>query len=128
MSSDLEFMQAAVRFNASGALDYASDVLLEDSSFAPAAKANLYIFKIILLSGRSCCVLVSPEAHARAKDVVIQMCTARLGLSCSNSGQGELWYGSVLVLARTPVTEWPGAPSCGKVTEYQLLITAGQIN
>mmetsp|Transcript_13296 Transcript_13296/g.30296 ORF Transcript_13296/g.30296 Transcript_13296/m.30296 type:complete len:257 (-) Transcript_13296:186-956(-) len=80
-----------------------------------------YIFEIILLSGRSCCVHVDANSSWRdPKRVLLLECGRRLGLRLR--GDEALLYESSMVDAETPFKEWPGAPIPGQVTAYQLVL------
>eukprot|EP00971_Amphidinium_carterae_P096270 1904943-Amphidinium_carterae.1 len=52
LRADREVVQAAVQDNAD-ALQWAADEMLEDPSFATAAKRNFHLLKLTMLSGRS---------------------------------------------------------------------------
>mmetsp|Transcript_32981 Transcript_32981/g.60399 ORF Transcript_32981/g.60399 Transcript_32981/m.60399 type:complete len:256 (-) Transcript_32981:317-1084(-) len=80
-----------------------------------------YMLEVVLLSGRSCCIHVDANSSWRdPKKVILLECGRQLGLNLR--GDEALVHGSSMVDAETPLSEWPGAPTPGKVTEYQLVL------
>mmetsp|Transcript_62929 Transcript_62929/g.116990 ORF Transcript_62929/g.116990 Transcript_62929/m.116990 type:complete len:273 (+) Transcript_62929:183-1001(+) len=105
----------------SGALKFASDSLLQDETFAPEARQHFYLFSIVAMSGRSCCVACDARAWISwtAAKVSADACR-KLGMERRNNEM--LLYGSEIVPAQDPKVErWPGSPALGSITEYHLV-------
>mmetsp|Transcript_28217 Transcript_28217/g.65531 ORF Transcript_28217/g.65531 Transcript_28217/m.65531 type:complete len:129 (-) Transcript_28217:63-449(-) len=110
-------------------LQWASDELLEDETFAQESKAAFYILKVATLSGRSCISLVHyDQRNLLEKSDVLFKCLEKLDmLDVMNESSGgasavDLLYGAESVPDDCGVQLWPGSPSPGKVTEYQLVV------
>eukprot|EP00971_Amphidinium_carterae_P177361 3517590-Amphidinium_carterae.1 len=99
------------------ALQYASDILLEDETFAGEARCCHYLFKVVAMSGRSCVVAVHPYEVSRAK--VLRTSCEKLGMQFTN--KEALLHGTDVVQDRTPVFQWPGPPVPGVIIEYQIV-------
>mmetsp|Transcript_53316 Transcript_53316/g.98586 ORF Transcript_53316/g.98586 Transcript_53316/m.98586 type:complete len:182 (-) Transcript_53316:1-546(-) len=90
--NDRELMQIALE-HMRDLVPYASSELLEDATFARQAKAEWYLFKVYVLSGRSCCVALPPMSSARGTDIralLMWECCERLGLE--HSGMERLFF------------------------------------
>eukprot|EP00971_Amphidinium_carterae_P147917 2931970-Amphidinium_carterae.1 len=73
-------------------LHYADDVLLEDETFAVAARGAHFFFKINSLSGRSCCVALHYNFCGSPYQVLLSRCCEQLGID--NDGTAELLHGT----------------------------------
>eukprot|EP00971_Amphidinium_carterae_P062984 1246502-Amphidinium_carterae.1 len=88
--SDREIVLAAVRQDAS-ALEWASDELLVDTSFAIEAKKSHHILKISMMSGRQAIVVSWMNLDYRGYETelvterVLQKCCEKLGVSSTGS-------------------------------------------
>mmetsp|Transcript_39060 Transcript_39060/g.71125 ORF Transcript_39060/g.71125 Transcript_39060/m.71125 type:complete len:180 (-) Transcript_39060:155-694(-) len=107
------------------ALEFATDELLEDSSFALDAKKWFLIFKITLMSGRSCCIPVnSSDCYVmslyESTETIVRRCCDRLGLLYR--GSEELLHGCNVVPRTALLHELPSIRGKGEVNEYQLLV------
>eukprot|EP00971_Amphidinium_carterae_P254482 5052185-Amphidinium_carterae.1 len=114
--SDRGIVLAAVQNHIIGLL-FASDALLEDTSFAADAKKEVYILRISLMSGRSTCV---PAIQDEVTETVIDWACERLALP--RSGSERLLQGTSVVPAGTFLQDWPGSLRLGEVTDYQLIV------
>mmetsp|Transcript_13174 Transcript_13174/g.24313 ORF Transcript_13174/g.24313 Transcript_13174/m.24313 type:complete len:268 (+) Transcript_13174:121-924(+) len=108
------------------ALQAAAEVLLEDTAFAIEARQAVYFFRITTLSGRSCMVAADDEddlelAYGVLSFLIIDVC-AKLGLE--PTGTETLVHGVDIVSRDTCIHDWPGSPTRGAVTDYQLIIKA----
>eukprot|EP00971_Amphidinium_carterae_P210982 4186501-Amphidinium_carterae.1 len=113
---DQEIMLTAVKLN-SVALPFASDALLEDTSFAADTKKSFHMLKISLMSGRYTCVAATFIDNTER---IITLACARLALRCC--GSERLVQGTSVVGAQTAVHDWPGVAPLGEITEYQLIV------
>mmetsp|Transcript_22182 Transcript_22182/g.40821 ORF Transcript_22182/g.40821 Transcript_22182/m.40821 type:complete len:181 (+) Transcript_22182:119-661(+) len=116
LQGNREIVTAAVEQN-EHVLQFAADVLLEDVTFAVEAREWYYFFKIVALSGRSCCIAMH-LFYADKKTLLEESCR-KLGID--RTDRQVLLLGSDLVPDNTDVPDWPGTPSLGAITEYQLL-------
>jgi len=119
LTGDSEIVSSAVAKTAF-AYRFAADKLIQDASFAAHARRMLLIFKITLLSGRSCYVTRSPGLRlGDNRECLLRQSCKRLGME--RTGNEELLHGTDFVPADEDVENWPGSPSVGIVTEYQLV-------
>mmetsp|Transcript_73303 Transcript_73303/g.137002 ORF Transcript_73303/g.137002 Transcript_73303/m.137002 type:complete len:268 (-) Transcript_73303:13-816(-) len=110
------------------ALQVAGQVLLKDTSFAVAARQTVYFFKVSLLSGRSCIIAADNDEEcsepglSALSQLLVDSC-ARLGIE--RNGCELLVHGLQIVPEGASMCDWPGSPSKGTVTEYQLIVRNG---
>mmetsp|Transcript_68446 Transcript_68446/g.127734 ORF Transcript_68446/g.127734 Transcript_68446/m.127734 type:complete len:221 (-) Transcript_68446:87-749(-) len=111
-----EIMQAAIT-GTEHYFKFASDELLEDSTFAPKTRMEFFLLKITMLSGQSAIVC------AKGRDTlswILQDCCSKLEVEKTESA--ELLNGCNAVPATAIVSTWPGIQPKGQVTEYQLVL------
>jgi len=127
--SDREIVLTAVKKSAE-ALLVCADHLLEDVTFAPEAKADAYILKISMLSGRSVHLFYYVHLFMCSTDNVVCHACRKLGLACDDIGaklraqRYQLLHGTEFVPMNAVVATFPGIKR-GAITEYQLLVTDG---
>eukprot|EP00971_Amphidinium_carterae_P080892 1600515-Amphidinium_carterae.1 len=121
---DREIVLAAVQKAPRGweplVLKWASDELIEESSFANEVKTRCHVLKISMISGRQAMV-VSPRRDNLNTEEVLEECCSKLGIGttgsmCLVSGDG------VVVPAGAFLSAWPGIRACGEISEYQLVV------
>eukprot|EP00971_Amphidinium_carterae_P135806 2690801-Amphidinium_carterae.1 len=98
----------------------AADELLEDSHFATKARKHVHLLRLILLSGRHTVVPASPHWDLEA---VLGLACHRLGMPAEGA---FLLHGTDRVPQAMFVRDWPGMKPEGKVTDYQLMVSAQQ--
>eukprot|EP00971_Amphidinium_carterae_P096332 1906026-Amphidinium_carterae.1 len=114
--NDREVVLTAVKQNWQ-ALQFASDALLEDTSFAADDKKIVRILRISLMSGRYTCV-----AALKNKTTESLISEACVRLLLRRRGSERLLQGTSVVPARIAVQHWPGIESFGEITDYQLIV------
>eukprot|EP00971_Amphidinium_carterae_P074136 1465199-Amphidinium_carterae.1 len=120
--ADHEIVLAAVQQDPD-AIEWASDGLLLDSTFAPDAKSSWYILKVYVLSGRSTVVCACDEDEVRDgqdAEMIVERCCMRLMIF--RTGNEKLVHGAEVVPETAIVGSWPGIRPKGEVSEYQLVI------
>mmetsp|Transcript_22936 Transcript_22936/g.53678 ORF Transcript_22936/g.53678 Transcript_22936/m.53678 type:complete len:266 (-) Transcript_22936:75-872(-) len=117
-----KMMQELVEASEHGfALQFASEELLEDPTFMPDYKEQLYLIKVIMMSGRSCVLAYhTTEAHLIGAKQILADCARRLGLSQSQRRRAELLLDTRPV-PKALLDQWP-AVSRGHLLELQLLV------
>jgi len=118
LQADPDIVQAAMSHNGQ-ALRHAADIFLQDETFAPEVRQQLYFFKIVALSGRSCYVAQAADTPFTACEVLNDACYR---LDMERRGTEMLLHGSETVPdGFRAVRQWPGSPETGRAVEYQLV-------
>mmetsp|Transcript_38626 Transcript_38626/g.70269 ORF Transcript_38626/g.70269 Transcript_38626/m.70269 type:complete len:294 (-) Transcript_38626:126-1007(-) len=115
LKTDRAFILTAVRQHGH-ALRYAAETFLQDESFAVQAREELYLFKIMTMSGRSCIVA---WRWLHDTDRLLDESCAKLGMR--RTGAEKLVYGVDVIPDGLLGSDTPGIPSHGKLIEYQLV-------
>jgi len=111
------------------ALQYAASGLLQDETFAAEAKRRYYILAISALSGRTCCIALHQVVENHQFDVDLNVCILHqscesLGIQLGDKHEAVLLHEEERVCSGTLLQNWPGYPTLGRVTKYQLLVTS----
>mmetsp|Transcript_12450 Transcript_12450/g.28199 ORF Transcript_12450/g.28199 Transcript_12450/m.28199 type:complete len:187 (+) Transcript_12450:129-689(+) len=121
LQGNRDIVSAAVEQN-EHVLEFAADALLEDETFAVEAREWYYFFRIVALSGRSCCIAL--HLFCADKRTLLEESCRKLGID--RTDRQVLLLGSDLVPDNTDIPDWPGAPALGVITDYQLVsLSAG---